>query len=131
MFSFFKSKKQSPEEPIPPANPPPAKPDDFVMVDPKPNPQPQPGMYPALGPGGMPPFGGLPSAFPPSAGSSQQSLQPYNALQGVPFKFSEQLSTSDKTEVTKIMLYDFLEVFSRNHEKENYDFSVERSVINV
>uniref|UniRef100_A0A6B2EI41 UMA domain-containing protein n=1 Tax=Phlebotomus kandelakii TaxID=1109342 RepID=A0A6B2EI41_9DIPT len=129
MFSFFKSsKKQSPEEPIPPANSSPAKPDDFVMVDPKPS-NPQPGLYPSMGPG-MPPYAGLPSNFPPAMGPSQPQ-QPYNALQGVPFKLSDQLNTTDKTEVTRIMLYDFLEVFSRNRQKEDYDFSVERSVINV
>uniref|UniRef100_A0A1L8DC03 UMA domain-containing protein n=1 Tax=Nyssomyia neivai TaxID=330878 RepID=A0A1L8DC03_9DIPT len=128
MFSFFKSKKQSPDEPIPPANPSPAKPDDFVMVEPRQ--PPQPGVYPSLGPGMVPPYAGYPGNFPPAVAQNIPQ-QPYNALQGVPFKFSEQLSTSDKTEVTKIMLYDFLEVFSRNHQKDDYDFSVERSVINV
>ncbi|XP_059619299.1 uncharacterized protein LOC132263522 [Phlebotomus argentipes] len=128
MFSFFKSKKSSPEEPIPPANPPQGKPDDFVMVDPKPA-NPQPGVYPSLGPG-MPPYAGLPSNFPPQIATNQPQ-QPYNALQGVPFKLSDQLNTSDKTEVTKIMLYDFLEIFSRNNQKGDYDFAVERSVINV
>ncbi|XP_055681111.1 uncharacterized protein LOC129788797 [Lutzomyia longipalpis] len=128
MFSFFKSKKQSPEEPIPPANPSPAKQDEFVMVDPKPQQPQQPGIYPSIGPGMAPPYAGLPGSFPPPTVAPQQ---PYNALQGVPFKFSDQLCTSDKTEVTKIMLYDFLEVFSRNHQKDDYDFSVERSVINV
>ncbi|GAB0096311.1 hypothetical protein DMENIID0001_118020 [Sergentomyia squamirostris] len=130
MFSFFKSKKTSPDEPIPHANP--AKPDDFVMVDPKPS-NPQPGMYPNLRPGGMPSYGQyqpVPSFPPPSEGSIQ-SQQPYNALQGVPFKLSDQFSTTDRTEMTKILLYDILEVFSRNRDKYTYDFTVERSIIDV
>lgn len=130
MFSFFKSKKPSPPsspgpEPIPGPNS-----DGFVVVDPRPDSQPNPSLYPNFN--GH--FGSAPHHAPhhtPDRVPSGANSPPINYLSGVPFKLSSELSTGDSNEIMKIQVDDILAIITSKMQVEDktYDFGLERSVI--
>jgi len=127
MFSFFKSKKPSPPsspepEPIPGPNG-----DGFVVVNPRPDEQPKPSLYPNFDGN----FGPVPNQNVPGRPSTGGNSPPVNYLSGVPFKLSSELSIGDSNEIMKIQVDDILAIITSKMQMEDksYDFGLERSVI--
>lgn len=97
----------------------------------------QPGgsMYPKMDHFGMYPGQGMP--YPPP----QRNLQPqmsletagHRALHGVPFKLAPELSADTDTEISRYQVNELLS-FMTNYEKDaanlDYDFKLERSLLN-
>lgn len=136
MFSFFKSKKPSPPsspepDPIPGPNA-----DGFVVVNPRPDGNQQPGgssLYPNFHGhfGTVPSSGGNLPQIPGRSSANPNSPPVINYLSGVPFKLSSELSTGDSNEIMKIQVDDILAIITSKMQMEdkNYDFGLERSVI--
>lgn len=144
MFSFFKTKKQSPSsspesDPIPSGN-------NFVIVDqiqggadpskPQyPNQPPYP-LYPNFdqhfsGYPGLPPMPPMPmNPVRPSLQHSD-SIQTSNYVHDIPFKLSPQLSMGDTDEITRIQVDDILASITSKMEltQLDYDFTLERSLL--
>lgn len=128
MFSFFKTKKSSPPS-SPESDPIPSGSNDFVVVDPKGNSDPNTKpLYPNFGgqfSAMVPP---LPGGRPPLLHSDSVQL---NYINGVPFKLGHGISTGDSDEITRIQVDDILAVITSKMEitKDDYDFTLERSLL--
>uniref|UniRef100_A0A182ITF8 UMA domain-containing protein n=1 Tax=Anopheles atroparvus TaxID=41427 RepID=A0A182ITF8_ANOAO len=141
MFSFFKSKKPSPTqipgEPIPGAAP---VPDDFIFIERRDS-SPKPaggggaqsstassgdhGLYPAI------PDTDTKDPAKSATTTRQRSEEKVNhALSGVPFKLAPELCLDTRNEVTRIQINDIMSFVARTLYTPQYDFSVERSVLN-
>lgn len=120
MFSLFRSKKspRASPEPIPGPDASTPESDNFVIVENRnqPNPQPQTGLYPL---------------FDPATNSrSDTQTQPVHYLQGVPFKVSPDLSEGDGTQAFQVQVDEILAKLTRwNSVEEDYDFMLERSLV--
>ncbi|XP_058817495.1 uncharacterized protein LOC131680799 [Topomyia yanbarensis] len=136
MFSFFKSKKpssdSSPADPIPGPIPPAPKEDDFIFVErkapgtPSANGSPSHGIYPSI-----PPSAATDAAGGSPAVRQQSEEKTSHILHGVPFKLSPGLTKDSNFEITQ---YQLNEIFAFIGQVANaqldYDFSLERSVLN-
>uniref|UniRef100_A0A182LY51 UMA domain-containing protein n=1 Tax=Anopheles culicifacies TaxID=139723 RepID=A0A182LY51_9DIPT len=140
MFSFFKIKKPSPtqipSEPIPGAGP--SAQDEFIFIERR-------GQQPADdGTGtptvGTPSGGGLyPNVpEPPTAGDGVMNPVPVrqrsddkvgHAMSGVPFRLSADLAQPSDMEFTRIQANEILTFIARVMYAPDYDFSLERSVL--
>lgn len=124
MFSFFKSKNKgsdsSPEsEPIPgPTSG--GDHDGFEVI----NNRPQPHIYPPLAPLGPQP--GMP---PMQRESIQREAPPVNYLHGVPFKLSAELTKTDNSDMSRMQVDEILSSILRASQMNDYDFSLERGII--
>lgn len=136
MFSFFKRKPSPPSSPE--QSPIPGRSDnDYVLVDPRnrdPAQQPQPLPQSMLYPNFDRNFGAtnnISNPIPPPTGGIPSSPPIINNLNGIPFKFSSELSFGNSDEITKIQVDDILALITSKMEvKENdYDFALERSII--
>lgn len=143
MFSFFKSKKHSPDhtqaEPAIPGPVPPApKEDDFIFVErrqgssPSEGTSPAHGLYPALP--GSPATGASsrPSSHPATPvvqRAFSEERVPY--LSGVPFKLSPELVKDNGQEITQFQVNEIMAFIGRTGRAQGveYDFSLERSVL--
>lgn len=142
MFSFFKSKKPSPDhtpaEPIPGPIPPAPKEDDFIFVERKGSvPSPSSGSANELSPS----QGGLYPSIPEASGSnsvspvrrqhSDDKAAHHHVLHGVPFKLSPELARDNNhLEVTQYHANEVLSFITRTATvRVEYDFSLERSVL--
>lgn len=148
MFSFFKSKKHSPDhtpaEPAIPGPVPPApKEDDFIFIERRQGSSPitdggspshfgnGSSIYPAIP--GSPMVGGAsrPSSTPATPVARQKSEERVPYLSGVPFKLSPELAKDNGQEITQYQVNEimaFIGKAGRSHALE-YDFSLERSVL--
>ncbi|EDS40178.1 conserved hypothetical protein [Culex quinquefasciatus] len=149
MFSFFKSKKHSPDhtpaEPAIPGPVPPApKEDDFIFIERRQGSSPitdggspshfgngSSSIYPAIP--GSPMVGGAsrPSSTPATPVARQKSEERVPYLSGVPFKLSPELAKDNGQEITQYQVNEimaFIGKAGRSHAME-YDFSLERSVL--
>ncbi|XP_062537531.1 uncharacterized protein LOC134205881 [Armigeres subalbatus] len=146
MFSFFKSKKPSPDhtpaEPIPGPIPPAPKEDDFIFVERKgstPSPSTSGGGTlndsPSRAVSGLyPSIPTVPAAAAAAGTTRQQSEEKvgYHVLHGVPFKLSPELSKdSSHWDVTQYHVNETLSFITRSTAagRVEYDFSLERSVL--
>lgn len=145
MFSFFKSKKHSPDhtpaEPAIPGPVPPApKEDDFIFVERRQGSSPSEGTSPSHGGSLYPAIPGSPAAAPSSRPAShpatpvvQRSFSedrvPY--LSGVPFKLSPELVKDNGQEITQFQVNEIMAFIGRTERSQamEYDFSLERSVL--
>ncbi|KXJ68269.1 uncharacterized protein LOC109410141 [Aedes albopictus] len=143
MFSFFKSKKPSPDhtpsEAIPGPIPPAPKEDDFIFVErkgstPSPsgsggmaNDSPSRSLYPSI-PAGIP--GGAAAAVTPVRQHSEEKAG-HHVLHGVPFKLSPELAKdSSHWEVTQFHANETLSFITKSAAvRVEYDFSLERGVL--
>uniref|UniRef100_A0A1Q3FHJ2 UMA domain-containing protein n=1 Tax=Culex tarsalis TaxID=7177 RepID=A0A1Q3FHJ2_CULTA len=143
MFSFFKSKKHSPDhtpaEPAIPGPVPPApKEDDFIFIERRQGSSPADGGSPAGGSSIYPTIPGSPAAAgggsfstPATPVTRQKSEERVPYLAGVPFKLSPELAKDNGQEITQYQVNEimaFIGKTSRSHATE-YDFSLERSVL--
>ncbi|XP_053683343.1 uncharacterized protein LOC128733638 [Sabethes cyaneus] len=138
MFSFFKSKKPSPDhsmaEPIPGPVPPAPKEDDFIIVEHKGSPSssadsPSRGIYPSIP---LPP--GVTANTVPGAAISatrqQSEEKTSHILYGVPFKLSAELAKDNNLEITQYQVNEILAFVNKVAVSQlDYDFSLERSVL--
>lgn len=156
MFSFFKSKKPSPtdstefEHSIPGPDTTIDR-DGFTVINPL-NPhhspyqhnqyQQQGGggasnfVYPNLGGGGgsnpLSPlrFGSGGSATPNQQPTPESPSATFHYLQGVPFKLSAELNTSDTTEVSRLQIDEILAYLTRTFELSgDYEFRLEHTLV--
>lgn len=123
MFSFFKSKKNSPTGTPPESEPPipSADSDEFIFVDKKEDSRPTTtggSVYPPLGP------------YPPNL-PSRPEQQPIHALHGVPFKLSPEITNGDENsvEITKFQVNEISSSIGRINLDLNYDFAFEKEII--
>lgn len=140
MFSFFKSKKPSPDhtpaEPIPGPIPPAPKEDDFIIVDHKGSTpsstadSPSRGIYPAIP---LPPnysIDVMPGAALPTTTRQHSEEKTGHILHGVPFKLSAELAKDNNLEITQYQVNEILAFVNRVSTSQlDYDFSLERSVL--
>ncbi|XP_055586297.1 uncharacterized protein LOC129738969 [Uranotaenia lowii] len=137
MFSFFKSKKHSPDQapadPIPGPVPPAPKEDDFIFIERKGSApgsntgSPSHGLYPPIpGRSAPPSVVGSPTAI-----TRQQSEdKTLHAMHGVPFKLSPELVKDSSTEITQYQVNEILAFIGKTtNARLDYDFSLERSVL--
>ncbi|XP_058442991.1 uncharacterized protein LOC131425261 [Malaya genurostris] len=135
MFSFFKSKKPSPDnspaEPIPGPIPPTPKEDDFIFVERKSsNPpsvadSPSHGIYPSI------PVATGAGSTGIAAVRQRSEEKTSHILHGVPFKLSPGLAKDTSMEVTQYQLNEILNFIGRvTNAQLGYGFSLERSVLN-
>uniref|UniRef100_A0A182UEE8 UMA domain-containing protein n=1 Tax=Anopheles melas TaxID=34690 RepID=A0A182UEE8_9DIPT len=155
MFSFFKSKKPSPTqvptEPIPGAgtaahhHQPPAA-DDFIFIERRGGGSAQPADE-TLAPGGTPSGPAAGSALypavpePPGGGGGDAVGNPVpvrqrsdekvvgNAVHGVPFRLSADIGQPADMEITRIQANEILTYIGRVMYAPDYDFCLERSVL--
>ncbi|XP_065085453.1 uncharacterized protein LOC135707538 [Ochlerotatus camptorhynchus] len=140
MFSFFKSKKPSPDhtpvEPIPGHIPPAPKEDDFIFIERKgsiPSPSSsganespsRGGFYPSL-----PEASGTNPATPVRRQHSEDQGAHHHVLHGVPFKLSPELAKDSNLEITQYHANEVLSFITKTATiRLEYDFSLERSVL--
>lgn len=145
MFSFFKSKKPSPDhtpvEHIPGPIPPAPKEDDFIFVERKGGSTPSPSnsggalndsspsrggsLYPNI------PVAGVPAAAPVHQRQQSEEKAGHHVLHGVPFKLSPELAKdSSHWEVTQYHANETLSFITKSAAvRVEYDFSLERGVL--
>ncbi|XP_055523463.1 uncharacterized protein LOC129717520 [Wyeomyia smithii] len=138
MFSFFKSKKPSPDhtpaEPIPGPVPPAPKEDDFIIVEHKGSPgsaadSPVRGLYPSI-PLPTNSMGNVPGAAVATATRQQSEEKTSHILYGVPFKLSPELVKDSNLEITQYQVNEILAFVNKVAVSQMaYDFSLERSVL--
>ncbi|XP_049288418.1 uncharacterized protein LOC125766463 [Anopheles funestus] len=142
MFSFFKSKKPSPtqipSDPIPGAVP--STQEDFIFIERR-GQQPADDATGTSTPAGTPAGGGglYPTVpEPPVAGEKAGNPVPVrqrsdekvgHALSGVPFRLSADIGQSSDMEITRIQANEILTYIARVMYAPDYDFSLERSVL--
>lgn len=147
MFSFFKSKKPSPtqipSDPIPGAVPPAPREDDFIFIERRGQQPTDDGATNGIGTGAVATGagGGLyPTVPEPAATGSEQPGYPVpvrqrsddktgHALQGVPFRLSADIGQPANMEITRIQTNEILTYIARVMYAPDYDFSLERSVL--
>ncbi|XP_050073183.1 uncharacterized protein LOC126561257 [Anopheles maculipalpis] len=147
MFSFFKSKKPSPTQiptdPIPGAVPPAPREDDFIFIERRSQQPTDDGSTNGTGTGAAPSGagGGLYPTVPevPAAGSEQpgnpvpvrqrSDEKAGHALHGVPFRLSADIGQPADMEITRIQTNEILAYIARVMYAPDYDFSLERSVL--
>ncbi|XP_052862263.1 uncharacterized protein LOC128268977 [Anopheles cruzii] len=147
MFSFFKSKKPSPEqtpsEPIPGPIPVVLKDEDFIFVERRGSPKGGPGAeQPSGGPGASLPASSNSSALYPAVPERPKSpvnVRQHNeekighVLHDVPMRLAAELCPYTNPEDTRIQLNEVLAFIWRStsgyETMVDYDFSLERSVL--
>ncbi|XP_035909760.1 uncharacterized protein LOC118511133 [Anopheles stephensi] len=151
MFSFFKSKKPSPtqipSDPIPGAIPPAPREDDFIFIERR-GQQPaaddgsstgtgtSTGAVAGVGAGGAlypsvpePPVAGNEQAGYPVPARQRSDEKTGHALHGVPFRLSVDIGQPTDMELTRIQANEILTYIARIMYAPEYDFSLERSVL--
>lgn len=126
MFSsIFGKRRSSPiEDETPPI--PGASGDEFVVVNPTPTP-PRGGLYPNVS--------GGPSSYqrpaPPAPVANRPLLDPaFHYLQGVPFRLSKELQLASSKDAFASDISNIIAMSKINLSGYNYDFSIEKSVLN-
>uniref|UniRef100_A0A182W4L6 UMA domain-containing protein n=1 Tax=Anopheles minimus TaxID=112268 RepID=A0A182W4L6_9DIPT len=142
MFSFFKSKKPSPtqipSDPIPGAGPAPL--DDFIFIERRGQQPADDGSRTGTPTVGTPSGGGIYPNVPEPPTTGEIAVNPVpvrqrsdekvcHALNGVPFRLSADIGQPSDMEITRIQANEILAYIARVMYAPDYDFSLERSVL--
>lgn len=126
MFSSIFGKRRS--SPVEDENPPipGAIADGFVVVNPTPSP-PSRGLYPNVS-GGSSPYQ---RPAPPTPVAPKPLIDPtFHYLQGVPFRMSKELQLASRKDSIASEISNIIAMSKVNLSGYNYDFSIEKSVLN-